>query len=130
MRSVLTQNAEYFGPPTAGRRGRKLCPKTKIQAGSMLFLIPTIRTLFSHPCGRPDGNRGFFPAAVQEVDSTDLKTMALRGNIWRVTVSLRESWARSVSRFPAQIPTAFLRSSRRRKAVFTVPMMRGNIGPV
>src|SRR6266480_1944197 len=130
MHLVLTQNAEYFGPATVGRPGRRFCPKTKIRAGSMLFLIRTIQTLFSHPSGRRDGNRGFFPAVVQEVDFPDLKTMALRGNISRVTVSLRESWARSASRFPVPIPTAFMRSSRRRKAVFTVPMMPGNIGPV
>src|SRR4030095_10467738 len=124
---VQTLNAEYSALPTVGKRGRKFCLKMKTPAGSMSFLIRTIRTLFLLHCGQLDGRRGFFPAAVQEVGSTDLKIMALPGNVSRAMAYPKESSVRSVSRFPVPIRTAFMRSSRRKKAAFIVPVMPDNM---
>src|SRR6266436_9260495 len=102
-RLVQTLSAEYSALPTVGKRGRKFCLKMKTPAGSMSFLIRTIRTLFSLHCGRRDGSRGFFPVAAQEVGSTDLKIMALLGNVSRAMACPKESSVRSVSRFPVPI---------------------------
>src|SRR5438552_7711956 len=120
-RLVQTLSAEYSGLPTAAKRGQKFCLKMKTPAGSMSFLIRTIRTLFSLHCGRLDDSRGFFPAAVQEAASTDLKIMALPGNVSRAMACLKESSVRPASRFPVPIRTAFMRSSRRKRAAFIVP---------
>src|SRR5262249_57584031 len=99
-------------------------------AGSTSFLIRTIRTLFSLHCGRRDGSRGFSLVAGQEVGFTDLTTTASPGNTWRATASQKESWGESGSRFPVPTPTAFMQSSRQRKAGFIVPMTPDNIGLV
>src|SRR5205823_4361884 len=56
-RLVQTLSAEYSGLPTAAKRGQKFCLKMKTPAGSMSFLIRTIRTLFSLHCGRVDDSR-------------------------------------------------------------------------
>src|SRR6267378_7744146 len=95
-RLVQTLSGEYSGLPTVGKRGRKFCLKMKTPAESMSFLIRTIRTLFLLHCGRLDGSRGFFPAAVQEVASTDLKIMALPGNVSRAMACPKEFSVRSV----------------------------------
>src|SRR5437870_6885512 len=129
-RLVQTLSAEYSALPTAAKRGQKFCLKMKTLAGSMSFLIRTIRTLFSLHCGRLDGSHGFFPAAVQEVAFTDLKIMALAGNVSRAMACPKESSVRSASQFPVPIRTAFMRSSRRKRADFIVPTTPDNIGPV
>src|ERR1700738_4153765 len=129
-RLVQTPSAEYSALQTVEKRGRKFCLKMKTPAGSMSFLIRTIRTLFSLRFGRLDGSRGFFPAAVQEVGSTDLKIMALPGNVSGAMACPEEFLGRTVSRFPVPIRTAFMRSSRRKRAAFIVPMTPDNIGPV
>src|SRR5438105_15668060 len=102
-RLVQTLSAEYSALPTAGKRGQKFCLKMKTPAGSMWFLIRTIRTLFSLHCGRLGGSPGFFPAAVQEVASTDLKIMALPGNVSRTIGCPNETSVRSASQLPAHI---------------------------
>src|SRR5207244_8108359 len=82
-RLVQTLSAEYSALPTAGKRGQKFCLKMKTPAGSMWFLIRTIRTLFSLHCGRLDASPGFFPAAVHDGGSTDLNIMVWAGNVSR-----------------------------------------------
>src|SRR2546423_7500104 len=80
-RLVQTLSAEYSALPTAGKRGQKFCLKMKTPAGSMWFLIRTIRTLFSLHCGRLDGGLGFFPAAVLGIAASGLHENAFT---WKV----------------------------------------------
>src|SRR6266403_6047171 len=97
------RSAEFFAPPTAAKRGRKFCRKTKTLAASTLFSIRIIRTLCSHHFGRRVDSLGSFPAADRAADFIGRKTTGSHGSVWKETDFRAVSSAKSASLFPERI---------------------------
>src|SRR2546429_4561876 len=112
-RLVQTLSAEYSALPTAGKRGQKFCLKMKTPAGSMWFLIRTIRTLFSLHCGRLGGSPGFFPAAGRGSALAHLKRIGLPWNGVRAKGCAQEVSGRAGNPFPGPVSNRVFRRFER-----------------
>ena len=74
--SVQMRNAEFSGPATAGKRGRKFSRKMRTLARSMSCSIRIILMSSSLRSGRHGGSRGFFPVAARAAVSINRKITA------------------------------------------------------